>query len=204
VTANLFRWLGTSGVAVQGKTGIAMMDGRDGERMMAMHDPDADNGVRLPTYNLVSHNIFADYGVWDKQSACYHKALAPNNMFLNNVCFNSSRHGVNFQDGFGGGGVAEGNVFFNLNRETSDTTALNAWNRRNYITSSEADPKVGILVPEKYNEWRRNFILARDFYGIRDGNGDGLRNDDGTELVSEWVLGGMLLHLILHSTPALP
>ena len=85
VTANVFRWLGTSGVAVQGKTGDAMMDGRDGERMTAAHGVGADNGVRLPTGNLVSHNIFADYGIWDKQSACYHKALAPGNAFLNNV-----------------------------------------------------------------------------------------------------------------------
>ena len=85
---------------------------------MASHGVGADNGVRLPTNNLVSHNVFADYGIWDKQSACYHKALAPNNVFLNNVCFNSSRHGVNYQDGFGGGGIAEGNVMFNLNRET--------------------------------------------------------------------------------------
>ena len=114
VTANLFRWLGTSGVAVQGKTGAAMMDGRDGERMAAAHGPAADNGVRLPTNNLVAHNVFADYGVWDKQSACYHKALAPDNIFLNNVCFNSSRHGVNFQDGFGGGGIAEGACTFFL------------------------------------------------------------------------------------------
>jgi len=29
------------------------------------------------------------------------------------------------------------------------------------------------------NEWRRNLILGRDYYGIRDGNGNGLRNDDG-------------------------
>eukprot|EP00039_Didymoeca_costata_P024282 m.9868 g.9868 ORF g.9868 m.9868 type:complete len:1044 (+) comp4155_c0_seq1:84-3215(+) len=180
VSGNLFRWLGTSGVAVQGKTGAAMMDGRDGERMVAAHGPQADNGVRLPTNNLVSHNLFADYGIWDKQSACYHKALAPNNMFLNNICFNSSRHGVNFQDGFGGAGIAEGNVMFNLNRETLDTTAFNAWNRRNYITSSSEDPAIGILVPEEYNEWRRNLVLDRNFYQVRDNNGDGLRNDDGS------------------------
>ena len=180
VTASMFRFLGTSGVAVQGKTGAAMMDGRDGERMMAAHGRIADNGVRLPTNNLVSNNVFADYGIWDKQSACYHKALAPDNVFRDNVCFNSSRHGVNFQDGFGGGGVAEGNLFFNLNRETSDTTALNAWNRRNYVTSSDADPAVGILVPPRYNEWRRNLVLKRDYYGVRDGNGNGLRNDDGS------------------------
>jgi hypothetical protein len=180
VSRNLFQWLGTSGVAVQGKTGGAMMDGRDGEMLMAMHGPAADNGVRLPKHNLVENNVFADYGIWDKQSACYHKALAPGNMFKNNVCFNSSRHGVNFQDGFGGGGIAEGNVMFNLNRETSDTTAFNSWNRRNYITSpSSGDPAAGILLPEAPNEWRRNLVLGRDYYGIRDGNGNGLRNDDG-------------------------
>jgi hypothetical protein len=101
VSANTFRFLGTSGVAVQGKTGAAMMDGRDGEAMTAAKGAAADNGVRLPKYNLVEHNVFADIGMWDKQCACYHKALAPNNVFRNNVCFNSSRHAVNFQDGFG-------------------------------------------------------------------------------------------------------
>ena len=146
---------------------------------MAAHGTTVDNGVRLPKDNLVSHNIFANYGVWDKQSACYHKALAPGNMFLNNVGFNSSRHGVNFQDGFGGGGIAEGNLFFNLNRETHDTTAFNSWNRRNYITSDPSDPEVGILVPPTHNEWRRNLVLGRDFYGIADGNGNAIRNDDG-------------------------
>ena len=205
VTANVFRFLGTSGVAVQGKTGNAMMDGRDGELMAAAHGPAADNGVRLPTRNLISNNIFADYGIWDKQSACYHKALAPGNMFKNNLCFNSSRHGVNFQDGFGGGGIAEGNVMFNLNRETSDTTAFNSWNRRNYITSSTDDPAVGVLVPAKLNEWRRNLILNRNYFGVRDSNGDGLRNDDGASnfLHSNNVLyrasitfnGGTQIHL---------
>ena len=115
----------------------------------------------------VSNNVFADYGIWDKQSACFHKALAPGNRFLNNVCFNASRHGVNFQDGFGGGGIAEGNVMFNLNRETADTTAFNSWNRRNYITSHPSDPAVGILVPAEYNQWRRNLVLGRNYFGAR-------------------------------------
>ena len=179
VSSNLFEYLGTSGVAVQGKTGSAMMDGRDGEAMAAMYGPAADNGVRLPKDNLIDHNIFANFGVWDKQSACYHKALSPGNMFLNNVCFNSSRHAVNFQDGMGGGGVAEGNLMFNLNRETKDTTALNSWNRHNYITSDSTDPVVGVVIPPTHNEWRRNLVLGRDFYGIADLNGDAIRNDDG-------------------------
>jgi len=32
-----------------------------------------DNGVRLPKNNVVHHNVFGNYGVWDKQSAAFHK-----------------------------------------------------------------------------------------------------------------------------------
>ena len=53
-----------------------MMDGRDGEAMAARHGTAADNGVRLPTDNTVSHNVFANYGVWDKQSAAYEISLS--------------------------------------------------------------------------------------------------------------------------------
>ena len=127
IKSNDFSFLGTSGVAIVGKTGAAMMDARDGEWLVAKHGLAADNGVRLPKNNTVSHNIFSDYGIWDKQSCCYHKALAPGNVFLNNVCFNASRHAVNFQDSMGGRGVVEGNLFFNLNRETLDTSAANSW-----------------------------------------------------------------------------
>jgi hypothetical protein len=70
VVANAFRWLGTSGVAVQGKTGSAMMDGRDGEAMAAAHGPAADNGVRLPIGNVVKHNIFAGVLVRLSMSLC--------------------------------------------------------------------------------------------------------------------------------------
>jgi hypothetical protein len=95
VADNYFRYLGTSGVLLVGRTGGAMMDARDGEAMAAAGG--TDNGVRLPKNNLVSHNVFANYGIFDKQSAAFHKALAPGNAFSYNVVFNASRHGVNFQ-----------------------------------------------------------------------------------------------------------
>ena len=114
-------------------------------------DPSAaDNGVRLPKHNAVTFNVFHDYGVWDKQSAAYHKALAPGNAFSWNIVFNASRHGVNFQDSMGGGGVVDGNVFFSLNRETHDTAALNSWGRRNYLfTDDDAAPTTPHLIPSK-------------------------------------------------------
>ena len=169
VTENYFRYLGTSGVLLVGRTGDAMMDARDGEAIVASGGK--DNGVRLPRNNTVSYNVFANYGIWDKQSAAFHKALAPGNEFSYNVVFNASRHGVNFQDSMGGSGVVEGNLFFNLNRETKDTAALNSWGRRIYVfsdgTSPELenggrnDPAKPRLQPANLNSWRRNLILAR-------------------------------------------
>ena len=84
---NRFSCLGTSGVLIVGRTGRAMMDARDGEAMAAAGG--RDNGVRLPKGNTVSHNVFSDYGVWDKQSAAFHKALAPGNTFAYNVVVRS-------------------------------------------------------------------------------------------------------------------
>ena len=47
------------------------------------------------------------------------------------------------------------------------------------VSSDPADPAVAVLVPPTLNQWRRNLILGRDFHMFRDGNGNGLRNDDG-------------------------
>ena len=142
-----------------------------------------DNGVRLPKDNTVRHNVFANYGIWDKQSAAFHKALAPGNEFSHNVVFNASRHGVNFQDSMGGESVVEGNLFFNLNRETHDTAALNSWGRRIYVFSDGAeDPAKPRLMPAQLNSWRSNLILARPLgTTTRDSYGEAncLRCDDG-------------------------
>ena len=180
IVANRFSFLGTSGVLIVGRTGRAMMDGRDGEAMVAAGGE--DNGVRLPKHNVVEKNVFSDYGVWDKQSAAFHKAVAPGNTFAYNVVFNCSRHGVNFQDSMGGEGLVHHNVFFNLNRETTDTAALNSWGRRVYVFSeSDADPSTPRLVPTpgRFNRWRNNLVLNRNYWGVRDGNGNCLRCDDG-------------------------
>jgi hypothetical protein len=92
VLQNRLSFVGTSGVSIVGRTGASMMDARDGEAMAAAGGK--DNGVRLPKNNVVSENVISDYGVWGKQSAAFHKALAPGNAFLKNVVWNSSRHGV--------------------------------------------------------------------------------------------------------------
>jgi hypothetical protein len=78
---SLYSYLGTSGVLLVGRTGGAMMDARDGEAMLAAGG--VDNGVRLPKNNLVTRNVFANYGIFDKQSAAFHKALAPGEWAIN-------------------------------------------------------------------------------------------------------------------------
>merc|ERR1719454_2677718 len=125
--------------------------------MSERHGASRDNGVRLPRRNIIDHNIFMDWGIWDKQSACYHKALtAPDNSFINNICFNSSRHAVNYEDGMSGGGAVEGNLLFNLNREAKDTAAFNSWGRRTYLLSDyDSDPATARFVPKDFHSVRR-------------------------------------------------
>ena len=112
VLQNRLSFIGTSGVSIVGRTGPSMMDARDGKAMVAAGGK--DNGVRLPKNNVVSENAISDYGVWGKQSAAFHKALAPGNTFTKNAVWNSSRHGVNFQDSMGGDGLVAHNLFFNV------------------------------------------------------------------------------------------
>ena len=74
--------------------------GRDGEALAADLGPGHDNSVRYPQHNTVARNVFHDLGVWDKQCAAFTKHLAPHHgTFEENVVFNTSRHGVNYQDG---------------------------------------------------------------------------------------------------------
>eukprot|EP00756_Hemistasia_phaeocysticola_P003782 Hpha_TRINITY_DN12449_c0_g1::TRINITY_DN12449_c0_g1_i1::g.42998::m.42998 len=193
VVRNHMSYLGTSGVLLLGRTGSALMDARDGEAMVAAAkvagaaDPNAaDNGVRLPRDNVVAHNVIHDYGIWDKQSAGYHKALAPGNEFSRNAVFNCSRHAVNFQDSMGGGGVVDGNLFFSLNRETKDTSAMNSWGRRNYLFSDDTGATAATprLIPATANSWRNNLVLGRPLgqdpqQGGPYSNANCLRCDDG-------------------------
>eukprot|EP01051_Picozoa_sp_SAG22_P022121 SAG22_NODE_5175_length_1070_cov_0.857878_1_plen_260_part_00 len=70
-----------------------------------------------------------------------------------------------------------------------DTAALNSWGRRVYLFSDtetvagEAAPYPArprlVPVPTKFNRWRNNLVLNRNYWGVRDGNGNCLRCDDG-------------------------
>jgi len=73
------------------------------------------------------------------------------------VHFNGPRAGINFNDGFGGGDVMEGNLLANCVRESGDHGPFNSWDRVPYITTiGSGKPSV---IP-KYREITRNFIIS--------------------------------------------
>ena len=68
--------------------------------------------------NLVEANHMHDLGMYGKQISCVFQALAANTTLKNNLCYNGPRAGFNWNDGFAGGNVIEGNLIFNMVRET--------------------------------------------------------------------------------------
>ena len=73
-----------------------------------------------PHNNFIERNYFDTVGVNMKQTSCYFKAITFGNTIRDNICFNGPRAGLNWNDGFMGGDLVEGNVIFNMVRETGD------------------------------------------------------------------------------------
>jgi hypothetical protein len=47
--------------------------------------------------------------------------------YVDNVMFNGPRAGICFNDGYGGGDLVEGNLVFNMVRETGDHGSFNRY-----------------------------------------------------------------------------
>jgi hypothetical protein len=95
-----------------------------------------------PTYpanNVVSQNHIHDIGIFGKQTSCYFQAITANVTLKSNICYNGPRAGINFNDGFFGSHRMEGNLIFNMVRETGDHGPFNSWDRQPYITRNGVD-----------------------------------------------------------------
>lgn len=68
-----------------------------------------------------------------KQTSCVFRSLSESTVIRDNVCYNGPRAGINFNDAFIGGDLVEGNVIFNMVRETGDHGTFNSWDRREYV-----------------------------------------------------------------------
>lgn len=93
-------------------------------------------GQTYPARNLISNNHMHEIGVYGKQTSCYFQALGQNNTLSNNLCYNGPRAGINWNDGFAGGSTVNGNLVFNMVRETGDHGPYNSWDRQPYLTHS--------------------------------------------------------------------
>ena len=71
-----------------------------------------------------------------------HPKVTAETRLIGNVHFNGPRAGMNFNDGFGGGDVIDGNVIGNCVRESGDHGPYNSWDRVPYITTLRTGPAV--------------------------------------------------------------
>ena len=67
-----------------------------------------------------------DVGIYGKQTSCYFQAITCGTSLIDNLCYNGPRAGINFNDGFGGGHHVQGNLIFNMVRETGDHGPFNS------------------------------------------------------------------------------
>lgn len=155
VRNNEFVWNGETAVAGWGYADN--MDGTSGEQ---------------PRGTLIEGNLCHEIGHFEKQSSCWFQAKTALTTLTGNLMFNGPRALINFNDGFGGGNVIEGNLMFNANRETSDHGPFNSWDRQPYLT--EVRNGTASLVPLE-NVITKNFMVAN--YGS---NGGCIDNDDGS------------------------
>jgi len=162
VKYSAFEWMGSSAIASWGFTdeisdkGIHGIDGTGGD---------------FPRYIHITHNLFREIGIWEKQSSAYFQAKAAESLIEGNVVFNLGRAGFNYNDGFGGGDNITQNVLFNTCRESSDHGPINSWDRQPFLTTV----KNGTATTEMAfrNVWR-NFIIA-NYGGAKE-----VDNDDGS------------------------
>eukprot|EP01061_Rhynchopus_euleeides_P006089 TRINITY_DN1516_c0_g1_i1.p1 TRINITY_DN1516_c0_g1~~TRINITY_DN1516_c0_g1_i1.p1 ORF type:complete len:336 (+),score=148.72 TRINITY_DN1516_c0_g1_i1:129-1010(+) len=151
--------------------------------------PDGRDGNQ-PRGTRVVGNLVREIGIWQKQSSMWFQAVTAQTTLSQNVHFNGPRAGVNFNDGFGGGDVMEGNLLANCVRESGDHGPFNSWDREPFITDigmhrtpSKAnvtgdlpghEPASGPSVLPQFRQIRHNFVF--DVYSSQ----EAIDNDDGS------------------------
>jgi len=128
-----------------------------------------------PINNVISNNHMHEIGVFGKQTSCFIQSLAYKTTLKDNVCYNGPRAGVNFNDGFGGGNLMEGNLIFNMVRETGDHGPFNSWDRQPYLTLNGNSVSI---IPQQ-NTITKNFIINdyQSVWAIDHDDGSAFYND---------------------------
>lgn len=122
-------------------------------------------GRHFPIQNVIERNHIHDVGVFGKQTSAYFKAIAMGNLVRFNIMYNGPRAGVNFNDGFIGGEVLEGNILFNFVRETGDHGMFNSWDRQPYVYKNPLSESDGWQLTPAVHQLRGNLIFNTNFKG---------------------------------------
>mmetsp|Transcript_23005 Transcript_23005/g.69097 ORF Transcript_23005/g.69097 Transcript_23005/m.69097 type:complete len:905 (-) Transcript_23005:972-3686(-) len=152
---NDFSWIGDSCIALWGHTGTCL-DETCKTKLDYKVGPDGRAGEQ-PHGTVISKNVAREIGLWQKQSSFVFQAIAYATRIVDNVHFNGPRAGINFNDGFGGADVLEGNLLANCVRESGDHGPFNSWDRVPYITNFTS--RGSTVVPE-FRQIRKNFVLS--------------------------------------------
>eukprot|EP01060_Flectonema_neradi_P022943 TRINITY_DN3115_c0_g1_i6.p1 TRINITY_DN3115_c0_g1~~TRINITY_DN3115_c0_g1_i6.p1 ORF type:complete len:617 (+),score=153.29 TRINITY_DN3115_c0_g1_i6:596-2446(+) len=162
ITNNEFSWIGGNSMAGWGYTNetaknpLEGFDGTDGNH---------------PKYTTIVNNLAREIGHYEKQSSFWFQGKVAASIINYNVFFNGPRAGINFNDGFAGGDVLEGNLIFSTCRESGDHGPFNSWDRQPFLTTERnGQPSVQMA----WREIRNNFII--DNYNMQ----EGVDSDDGS------------------------
>eukprot|EP00039_Didymoeca_costata_P028093 m.19976 g.19976 ORF g.19976 m.19976 type:complete len:818 (+) comp6723_c0_seq1:67-2520(+) len=164
IIGNTFQFIGDSAMAAWG----TMDDTSDN----GTHGYDGTKGD-FPRYTLVAHNIVSELGLWEKQSSAWFQARSMQTSLVNNIFFNGPRAGINFNDGFGGGNLLQGNLLFNFCRESTDHGPFNSWDRQLYLVNQPDDNGNPSVYPQ-FNVITQNIMIAN--YQSQ----EAVDNDDGS------------------------
>ena len=163
IVANEFAWSGDSAIAAAGFADYG----------------DATAGD-FPRGCVVEQNHIHDLGVYGKQTSAYFQTLSAGNTVRQNVIYNGPRAGICLNDGMGGGNLLEGNLLFNLVRETNDHGPINSWDRVPFKTSV-GDPADAAGVRPALSSITRNFVINYGSAGLGTTGGVwNLDHDDGS------------------------
>eukprot|EP00051_Salpingoeca_urceolata_P015335 m.198436 g.198436 ORF g.198436 m.198436 type:complete len:722 (-) comp18370_c0_seq6:228-2393(-) len=175
LSRNELAWVGDSAMAAWGSTSRCL-EANCSTKLPWGVGPDGRN-KNQPRGTHVWGNLVRELGIWQKQSSMWFQAVTAQTHLERNVHFNGPRAGLNFNDGFGGGDIIEGNLLANCVRESGDHGPWNSWDRVPYITNigmiRDADkPRVGPGLPghdsangrpsvvPKFREIRHNLIIG--------------------------------------------
>jgi hypothetical protein len=166
VSGSDFAFIGGNAVAAWGFTNETASEGEGWPEAGV----DGTDG-RHPRYTKVRGNLAREVGLYEKQSSFFVQAKTAQSFVEGNVFFNGPRAGINFNDGFGGGDVVDGNLVFSTCRESGDHGPLNSWDRQPFLTTVRTGQ------PSMVMAWRN---ISRNFFIDNYSPQEDVDNDDGS------------------------